>query len=262
MTRKRITEICPFLIPIRSWQRNLFYYLGMFLDQNKYATKIKEELLPYEIVREKEKMINEKSGFAIQYQKNKVHNLKIISKTMDHIYIHPGETFSFCYLSRKDKKYGKYKEGLVLLNGKTVPKKGGGVCQLSNLLYYAFLKTPLTIVERHGHKIKTIPNSGVNALEGVDATIISGWKDLKIRNDTKNIYQIVITFETEFMIVSIYSNKKQTFKVKIKNENLEYLVQDGKKWESVDVIKEIVDKKGKIIEKQRLYTEKVEIQYS
>lgn len=262
MVHKRITERFPLLIPIRTWQRNLFYYSKMLFDQQTYATQKKEALLPFEVVKEKVKMVNTASGYAIKYQENKVHNLKIISKTMNHICIYPGETFSFCFLSRKDKKFGKYKEGLVLLNGQTIPKKGGGVCQLSNLLYYAFLQTPLTIIERHGHKIKTIPNSDKETLEGVDATITSGWLDLKVRNDTRDTYQILITFDSVFMTVSIFCNQEQSFKIKIINENLEYFWEEGKKFESVDVIKEIIDKKGRTIEKKLLYKEKVEIKYN
>lgn len=42
---------------------------------------------------------------------------------MNHILIYPGETFSFCYLIKNAKKYGKYKDGLILIDGKIVAKK-------------------------------------------------------------------------------------------------------------------------------------------
>ena len=134
MARKRLTEVLPFLVPIRKWQRNLFYQLGMYFDSNRYATE-KGELLTYEVCDDKTIMINENSGQDIIYQVNKVDNLKIISKTMNHILIRPGETFSFCYLAQHAKKYGKYKDGLVLVNNKIIPQKGGGICHLINLLY-------------------------------------------------------------------------------------------------------------------------------
>lgn len=262
MARKRITEIFPFLIPIRVWERKRFYYLKMFLDKNKYAKQRRQELLPYKIITEKTKMINEESGYDIVYQENKVHNLRVLSQTMNHICIRPNETFSFCYLARKAKKYGKYKEGLVLINENIVPKKGGGICQLSSLLYYAFLKTPLTIVERHGHKVKKIPNSDKDSLEGIDATIHSGWLDLKVRNDTEDTYQIIITFDQTFMYITIACSKKYPFKIKIKNENLQYIKKGEKTYESVDVVKEIANLKEKKIEKKILYKEMVEIQYN
>lgn len=120
MARKRVTQIFPFLIPIRVWQRNLFYYIGMYFDKNTYSKKV-SNLLPYEVCNSKTLMINENSGHDIIYQKNKVDNLKIISRTMNQVLIQPGETFSFCYLSRKSKKYGKLKDGLILVDNKIVP---------------------------------------------------------------------------------------------------------------------------------------------
>ncbi len=261
MARKRLTEIMPFLIPIRIWQRNLFYKIGMFLDSNTYS-KHTGELLPYEVCNSKTLMINKESGHDIIYQKNKVHNLKITSKTMNYIYIYPDETFSFYYLSKNSKKYGKYKDGLVLVNGKIVPRSGGGVCHLSNLLYYLFLQTPLTIVERHGHKSKSFPNPDKDSLDGVDSTISDGWLDLKVRNDTEQIFQIVIDFDDDYMYAKILSNKKIDTVVAIKNKNLKYFKKDNKIFESVEVIKEIKDKKTKrIINTRKLYDEVIEIEY-
>lgn len=261
MARKRLTQIMPFLTPIRIWQRNLFYQISMFFDKNTYSKSV-GELLPYEVCNSKTLMINNDSGHDIIYQKNKVDNLKIISKTMNNIYIYPNETFSFCYLSKNSKKYGKYKEGLVLVDGKIVPRVGGGICHLSNLLYYTFLKTPLTIVERHGHKIKSFPNPDKDSLDGVDATINSGWLDLKVRNDTDQIYQIVIDFDDDYMYVKILSNVETDTISKIKNSDFKYIRKNGKIFESVSVIKENIDKKtNKIIDTKKLYDEIVELNY-
>ena len=207
-------------------------------------------------------MINEDSGYDIIYQKNKVDNLKITSKTMNKILIYPNETFSFRYLSKNSKKYGKYKEGLVLIDGHIVPRIGGGICHLSNLLYYTFLHTPLTIVERHGHKIKSFPNPDKNSLDGVDATISSGWLDLKVKNDTNNIYQIVIDFDDDYMYAKILSNNILNEKFSIINDNFKYIKKNNKIYESVEVIKIIKDKKSnKEIKRQKLYDEVIEVGY-
>lgn len=261
MARKRLTQIMPFLIPIRSWQRNLFYQIGMYFDKNIYAKQFGNNL-PYEVSSAKTVMINEESGQDIIYQKNKVHNLKIISQTMNKVYIYPHETFSFYYLSRNSKKYGKYKEGLILINNKIVPRIGGGICHLSNLLYYVFLMTPLTVVERHGHKVKSFPNPDKNSLDGVDATISRGWLDLKVRNDTENIYQIVIDFDDEHMYAKILSDVKPDTKAVIQNENFKYIRKNDKIFESVEVVKEIREiDTNELLEKKKLYDEIVEVNY-
>ena len=262
MPRKRLTQIMPFLTPIRVWQRKQFYYIGMFFDKNKYCKTFKENLLKYPVSECKSFMINEESGYDILYQQNKVHNLKIISKTMNKVLIQPGETFSFCYISKNSRKYGKYKDGLVLIDDKIHPQKGGGICLLSNMLYYLFLMSPLTITERHGHRKKSLPNNDKDTLNGVDATINRGWLDLKVRNDTKNTYQLVITFDDDYIYLKLLSDKEFKDEYVIENENFKYFKKDDKIFESVSVIRTIRDRKTKKVkERNKLYDEVVEATY-
>lgn len=259
--KKRLTQLFPFLLPLRIWQRNLFYQIGMKFDGNKYSKNFGEKL-KYEVCKTKTLMINENSGHDIIYQKNKVENLKIASKTMNHILIYPNETFSFCYLVRNSKKYGKYKDGLILVDGKIVAKKGGGLCHLSNLLHYLFLMSPLTVTERHGHKVKSFPNPDKSSLEGIDATISSGWLDLKVKNETNNIYQIDISFDEDYMYGKILSNSESNVDYKIVNGNLKYVKENENIYECVEVIRVEIDKKTrKEIRKEKLYDEKVLIEY-
>ena len=46
MKRKRLTQVFPFLLPIRKWQRKKLFYLEMLIDGNKYAKNKSEALLP------------------------------------------------------------------------------------------------------------------------------------------------------------------------------------------------------------------------
>ena len=228
---------------------------------NTYSNKF-GDLLKYEICNTKTSMINKNSGQDIIYQKNKVDNLKIASKTMNHILIYPGETFSFCYLIKNAKKYGKYKDGLILIDGKIVAKKGGGLCHLSNMLHYLFLMSPLTVIERHGHKMKSFPDPDKTAKQGIDSTISSGWLDLKVKNETNNIYQIDIYFDEEYMYGKILSNKESDVAYVISNENLRYVRQNNKIYEIVDIVRAEIDKNTNMqIKKEKLYSEKVEITY-
>ncbi len=261
MARKRLTQIFPFLLPIRVWQRNLFYMIGMKFDGNKYSKTFGYKL-PYEVCNAKTLMINENSGHDIVFQKNKVENLKIASQTMNHILIYPGETFSFCYLSKNSKKYGKYKEGLVLVDDKIVAKKGGGLCHLSNLLHYIFLMSPLTVTERHGHKIKSFPDPDKSSIQGIDATISSGWLDLRVKNETNNIYQIDISFDDDYMYGRILSDKEPTIYYEIRNEDSKYVKQDEKIYEFVSIVRKEIDIETKTeIQTEKLYDEKVLIEY-
>ena len=143
-----------------------------------------------------------------------------------------------------------------------MPLVGGGVCHLSNLLYYTFLKSPLTILERHGHRVKSFPNPDKDSLEGVDATIRSGWLDLKVKNMTNQNYQIVISFDQEYMHLKILTDQDTKEIAEIKNEDFHYVKKDDKYYESVSVVKEYYDKNTKeFLRKEKLYDEVVLVGY-
>ena len=115
MPRKRITEVFPFLLPLRKWQRKKLFYLKMQMDGSRYAKSKAKALLPYKVYETSSLMMNANSGFDMKYQRNKVHNLKLAATTIDKIAIKPNETFSFWQLVRWADHHEKYKDGLNLV---------------------------------------------------------------------------------------------------------------------------------------------------
>lgn len=260
MNKEIIKKMFPILTKIRKKQNNLNFYLKMYIDKNKYSKKIIEEELSYSLPKIKDKLINTETGFPIEYQYNKVYNLKLASKKIHHLIIEPKETFSF-YMSIKDaEKEEKYKKGLILVNDEIQYVEGGGMCQLSNLLFQVFLNSPLTIVERHTHKIKDFPDNMKDSLKGIDATIAEGFLDLKVRNDTDNKFQLNITFDDEFIYGQLKTDKEILSSYKITNHNLKYVKKDDKIFEFVDVYRKEIKNNGEVVE-EKLYTNKTEIAY-
>lgn len=220
MPRKRITEVFPFLLPLRKWQRKKLFYLKMQMDGSRYAKSKAKALLPYKVYETSSLMMNANSGFDMKYQRNKVHNLKLAATTIDKIAIKPNETFSFWQLVRWADRQEKYKDGLNFVNGKIVGSYGGGLCQLSNMLFWLFLHTPLTVIERHGHAVESFPSTTEELPCGTDATINEGWLDLKIRNDTDNTFQVVVEFDDEYMYGSILSQNSVNMEYKVYNSSV------------------------------------------
>ena len=157
MTRRRMTQIFPWLLPLRRWQRRFCFYAKMGWDDIPYATCRERQELPYPLFETSCPMYNRETGFDMVYQENKVFNLKLAAATLDHLLIRPGETFSFWRLVRYADRDTPYRDGLSEVDGKLTVQKGGGLCQLSNLLCWMFLHTPLTLTERHGHQVKDFP---------------------------------------------------------------------------------------------------------
>lgn len=49
MYRKKVTQIFPFLLPIRSVQRKMCFYSGMRFDGHRYAETLDGKQLPYKL---------------------------------------------------------------------------------------------------------------------------------------------------------------------------------------------------------------------
>lgn len=238
MPRKRLTQIFPFLLPLRKWQRKKFFYLKMRLDHNQYAKKRLEYLFPHTVFEASSLMLNENSGFDMKYQVNKVHNLKLAAKTVNQVVITPGETFSFWQLVRWADRYEKYKDGLNFVDGKIVGSYGGGLCQLSNLLFWLFLHTPLRIVERHGHSVLSIPATEDDLPCGIDATVNEGWLDLKLRNDSGNTFQVEINFDDRYMYGRILSQTPIEREYKVFNPSVSYVRENGQVFQVAPVYRQ------------------------
>ncbi|HOG35657.1 MAG TPA: glycopeptide resistance accessory protein VanW [Petrotogaceae bacterium] len=262
MKKKRITQMFPWLLPLRINQRLLFFYTGMYFDGNSYASFISEQKLKYKIFEAGSLLYNHQTGFDMQYQENKVFNLKLAAQTLNNLIIRPQETFSFWKLVRYADKNIPYKDGLVMVDGKLEVSAGGGMCQMSNLLFWIFLHTPLTIVERHGHSKKDFPDTSEDMPRGVDATVAEGWLDLKVKNETDQSFQIAIDFDEKNIIGRIFSDVKLDYSYCISNAKSFYYRENTKIFEEVDVIqKKISADKGECICSKVLYRNKCEIGY-
>ncbi len=101
-----------------------------------------------------------------------------------------------------------------------------------------FLHSPLTIVERHGHQKESLPPNAETPC-GTDATINEGWLDLKVQNNTPNLFQIEIGFDREYMYGSIFSDRESLYDYRIYNKRVSYFREKGKIYleASVDCLK-------------------------
>ena len=261
MSRKRLTQWFPFLLPIRKKQRNFFFYTGMLFDNNHYAKKKDTEKLPFELFKAESLMVNTKSGHGIEYQRNKVFNLKLASQTVNKIIIRPQETFSFWKLVRFSDRHEKFKDGLSLLDGEIVANYGGGLCQLSNLLFWLFIHTPLVIIERHSHDVMSFPLPPSDIPEGTDATISEGWLDLKVKNETNVTFQIDISFDEEYIYGRILSDHVPLYKYEVFDQNLCYFKEANVVYQKVSIYQRLIHYKTKEITSKFLYNNKCKIGY-
>lgn len=131
-------------------------------------------------------------GDSLYLQENKINNLTLAVRRINNCLIKPGEIFSYWRLIGNPTKRKGYKEGMVLQQGKIGKGTGGGLCQLSNLIYWITLHTPLTITERWRHGYDVFPDVNRSQPFGSGATCYYPQLDLCIENNTKQNFQLIL----------------------------------------------------------------------
>jgi len=104
-------------------------------------------------------------------QKNKIVNLTLAAQKIDGAIIRCGETFSFWRAVGRTSKRKGYLEGMTIADGSLNASTGGGLCQLSNALYWMALHLGFTITERHRHSFDVFPDSYRSVPFGAGATV-------------------------------------------------------------------------------------------
>jgi vancomycin resistance protein VanW len=119
---------------------------------------------------------------ASHYLVNKKHNLTLAIQQLQEVIIAPGQIFSFWHwVGHPDAKAG-YVPGRTITGEALATTVGGGLCQLSGLLYFLALKGGLTILERHPHSKDIYTDATRFTPLGSDATVVYGYKDLRFQN--------------------------------------------------------------------------------
>ena len=155
--------------------------------------------LPHLHFEHKTPLLRKLRDVDMQLQYNKITNLKIAVNCIDGIIIRPGEIFSYWKLIGSPTAARGFLDGMILHNGKVISGTGGGLCQLSNLIFWSALHTPLTIIERHRHGYDVFPDSNRTQPFGSGATCYYPHGDLMIRNDTDHTFQLRLTVGEKYL---------------------------------------------------------------
>jgi vancomycin resistance protein VanW len=117
-----------------------------------------------------------------QMYENKLQNLRRGASLVDGIVLQPGQAFSFWHCIGRASRANGFVEGRNIIQGRLQREFGGGLCQLSSLLYHLALLGGLHISERHPHSLDLYREEDRFAPLGADATVVWGVKDLRWSN--------------------------------------------------------------------------------
>ncbi len=120
---------------------------------------------------------------------NKLHNIRLAISRIPPA-LQKGQEFSFWHKALAPTAENGYREGAMFINHQVRTSLGGGLCQLTGLLYNLALLSGCKIVERYNHSIDAYGEERYIPL-GRDATVAYGRKNLRFCNP----YDFPLMFE-------------------------------------------------------------------
>ena len=170
-----------------------------YLPGKSYATTRSSANLQFEHASHRTPLVRQLKGVDMWLQHNKVDSLKAAATCIDGIMLRPGKTFSFWRLVGRPSARRGFKIGMVLRNGTVAQGMGGGLCQMTNLIYWMTLHTELSVTERWRHGFDVFPDEGRSQPFASGATCSYNYIDLQITNNTEDIYQLRIRVEGDYL---------------------------------------------------------------
>lgn len=182
----------PWLRVVRAAELRLERRASDRVRRVPFARTVADEPLPVRVVRHASILRRRLQGVDPALQETKIVNLRLAAATIHGLLIQPGETFSLWDRVGPPSAARGYVDGLILRSGRISAGVGGGLCQLSNLLYWMALHTPLAVVEQHHHGFDPFPDAGRVLPFGSGATIFYNYGDLRLGNPTDQPFQLLV----------------------------------------------------------------------
>lgn len=245
LTPKKRTKIRIFVGKFYYRLRRRMYWT---FGNTKFAVKKESNPYLYTYFSHSTPLLRQLKDVDMYLQYNKIINLKLAAKKINDTVIKPGETLSYWRLIGKPTKRKGYKDGMILFCGNFSAGIGGGLCQLSNIIYWITLHTPLTIVERYRHSYDVFPDSNRTQPFGSGATCVYNYRDLMIRNATSHPFQLKIWLTDSELCGCWRTNSKPTENYEI-YEKEHYMKKElfGKYSRHNSIYRKVYDINGKEI---------------
>jgi len=248
--RKLLSQRHPILYFLAVSLRRLKRRFDWLVDGKKYSKKKSEDKLAFRIKKHQSVLLKKLGESNEQLQINKVTNLRIASKKINGIIIHPGETFSFCKLVGLPTKHKGYLLGMELTFGEARAGIGGGICQISNLIHWLVIHSPLTVTERYHHSFDPFPDDGRVLPFGSGATVFYNYRDYQFTNNTEHTFQINLWFTEKCLEGELRIDTELDYAYHVIEKNHQFLKIEDQFYRKNEIWREKIlkFKSGKVID--------------
>jgi vancomycin resistance protein VanW len=227
----------PFLKKPIIFIRHFITNIKIFFNK-KIKFKKDKNFLPSILARHQSLLKRKLGDSDPKLQEQKITNLKQAVKKLNGIIIQPGDIFSLWQIIGKPTPKKGYVNGMLLSNGKVIEGMGGGLCQLSNFLYWIFLHAPTETIERYYHSMDVFPDSSRTLPFGSGATILYNFVDLKVQNISNQPLQLKIWLTDTHLKGQILTTKPFKEKFHIFEKNHFFIKRNEKYFRYNEIYKE------------------------
>lgn len=161
----------------------------------------------------------ELAGLDPALQISKETNLALACETLDGLVLGPGQRLSFWFQVGRPTAARGFVPGVILSQGRVTTGVGGGLCQLTNLLYWMTLHTPLTVVERWRHSYDVFPDAGRTLPFASGATCAWPSLDLQVVNETSQPFRLAVAVKAGELTGSWSSDRPPTWSYRVYEAN-------------------------------------------
>ena len=249
-TRTLLSQRHPALYFLAVWARRVRRYIDWYTDKKRYASKRIFDKLPYRVKKHQSVLLKRLGESDMQLQINKVTNLAIALRQINGIVIRPGETFSFCKLVGQPTQRKGYLHGMELSFGEARPGIGGGICQISNLIHWLVMHSPLTVTERYHHSFDPFPDDGRVLPFGSGATVFYNYRDYQFTNNTKYTFQVNLWLSDKCLEGELRMDTELDYAYHVFEKNHAFLKIDGQFYRKNEIWREKILKfeSGRVID--------------
>jgi len=237
--------------PIIFLRHNLRDIQNFFDFRLKYERR--NDFFDYVVARHQSVLRRRLGDSNPKLQEQKIINLKQAIIQLNGIVVKPNHIFSLWQIIGKPRYKNGYVDGMLLSNGKVIEGIGGGLCQLSNFLYWIFLYAPIETVERYHHLMDVFPDSGRTLPFGSGATILYNFVDLKVKNTSAYPLQLKIWLTHNHLKGQILSPQQIPEKIHIVEKN-HFFIKRGRKYFRYNEIYKETKIKGKVKKIEKITT--------
>jgi vancomycin resistance protein VanW len=263
MQRKLFCQIHPAAYSISVCKEKTRRHLKWLFDRRSYSSLRDPNPLSH-IVHAHGSLIRRKLGDVnMALQDNKAVNLALAADRISGILIRPGEVFSFWRTVGSCTRGKGYREGLVIRGGMVSSGTGGGLCQLTNLIHWMILHSPLMITEHHHHDgFDLFPDSGRQLPFGTGTSVVYNYLDYQFLNPTGQSFQLFVHTDEEYLNGELRSEHPLETSYHVQEEDSHFARIDGVLYRKNRIFRTVVNRKtGEVMERSLIKQNHARVMY-